>query len=460
MASVTFRFIQNETVRDDGTQLVLLRITYQRKHKYIGTGVYLREKHFNPDATKDKENWVRKSYGTADAVNTQNGILKAWLDRGEAAKKRLTEIGQPFTADDVKQRIEQTSSDSLAAFIRHAIQRYRDRGQEGTANNQEYYLRALCRFMGLDPKTGDFTIYQLSPQLMEDFETYLLTKETSRKGSTDASRRNSTSEKLRKLHQYIRAFIVKHKLPDELDPLRGRIFESAPTRRVQLSEAEVMILAAAKLPTQTKGECTLNNARNIYLCSYFLHGLRARDLIMARVSQLTTEWQIVDNVPVRKYRFMTTALKTDKTKYIYVEDEILPILLDYATNKEPDDFLFPFLKTRHKHLDDVKLKNKAKSQNIIINGCLKTIAETLKINKPIYMHSARHTFADMLMEETGDIRLLQASLDHSEISTTERYFSRGVKQSLTDKANSLYRRQAATRSQITDLDSETLLKQY
>lgn len=445
MASVTFNFFLNETAKEDSTRLVLMRITYQRKHKYIGTGVYVREKHFNPEGTYDKENWVRKAFGEVEAVATQNGILKAWIDRGNKVKQHLTGIGQHFTVDDVKQRLEQTSGDSLAAFIRETVAFFRSRKQNGHATNHEATLNALLECMGLDKQTGEFTIYQLSAHVVEKFETYLLTRKIRRKSSTDASRRNSANEHLRRLHHHIRNFLVKHKLPDELDPLRGRIFKVAPTKRVQLNDAELIKWMDAKLPTGTKAERTINDSRNLYLCSYFLHGLRARDLIVARVSQLVQEWDLKDGQLVRRYRFLTTAMKTDKTKAIQVEDEILPILLAYAEGKEPDEFLFPFLKSHIRHLSQEEIEDKAKNQNVYVDGKLKVIAAQLGINKPVAMHSARHTFAEMLMEETGDVRLLQVSLGHSEISTTERYFSRGAKQSFTDKANSLYRRQAQNR---------------
>ncbi|WP_262893423.1 tyrosine-type recombinase/integrase [Spirosoma profusum] len=181
---------------------------------------------------------------------------------------------------------------------------------------------------------------------------------------------------------------------------------------------------------------------------------------MARVSQLVAEWHIVDDKPVRRYRFLTTALKTEKTKAIVVEVEVLSILLNYAQGKQPDDFLFPFMGDQYRTKPEAVQLRRAKAQNSYVDHLLKKIALSLGINKPLAMHSARHTFAEMLMEETGDVRLVQASLAHAKLTTTERYFATGSKQSFTDKANELYRRQGMARItvEIESVRSETIVK--
>jgi site-specific recombinase XerD len=43
------------------------------------------------------------------------------------------------------------------------------------------------------------------------------------------------------------------------------------------------------------------------------------------------------------------------------------------------------------------------------------------ITKPITVHSLRHSFATVLYNQTGDIRLVQQALRHQHVSTTEIY---------------------------------------
>lgn len=453
MASVTFKIVQNDTVREDGTQLVLMRITYQRKHKYIGTGVYVRAKHFNPDATTDKANWIRKSYGDDSSVQTLNSIIRKWLEKGDQVKRVLNELQLPYSVADVKSRLENEQANvSLSQFIRDAIKRFHDRNQRANARNHEAMHRHLSRFMNVDIETGDFYLHELTPDVLTKFETFMLNRAARHHSTTQASRRNSTSEYLRKLHQHIKAFIIARKLPDEADPYRGRKFETMPTEPVELTDGEMYIWETTSLPLTTQGERSLNNARNIYLASYYLHGLRAGDLVTARVSQLQYIWQMQAGKPVQQYRFYTVSQKKHKAKSILVHENILPILLEYAAEKEPDDFLFPFLPNKCKNLSGEDFEEAVRIRIIYIDKLLKTVAKTFGIDKPVSMHSARHTFAEQLYDMTGDVRLVSGSLSHSRLSTTEKYLTRN-QQTKLDTANVVYKKRTVDSDEESDSDN-------
>ncbi len=47
--------------------------------------------------------------------------------------------------------------------------------------------------------------------------------------------------------------------------------------------------------------------------------------------------------------------------------------------------------------------------------------EKAEIDRPVSLHSLRHTFATNLYEKTGDLHLVQRALNHRQITTTEIY---------------------------------------
>jgi integrase len=91
-----------------------------------------------------------------------------------------------------------------------------------------------------------------------------------------------------------------------------------------------------------------------------------------------------------------------------------------------------------------------------VNAVLKLLAEKLEINKRLTMHSARHTFAETLYEETGDLRLVSDALTHTKFSTTEKYLRRGA-QVNSDRANRIYGKFRSIPA--IEIPTETVLKQ-
>ena len=57
--AITYKLELNSKPKDDNTCGILLRITENRKHKRISTGVFVPAKDFNKKAEVDK--WIRRS---------------------------------------------------------------------------------------------------------------------------------------------------------------------------------------------------------------------------------------------------------------------------------------------------------------------------------------------------------------------------------------------------------------
>ncbi|GAB3272536.1 hypothetical protein GCM10027347_44240 [Larkinella harenae] len=426
MANVTFTPFLNDKANDAGLHLVMIRITYQRKHKYFGTSVYVSRKYFNEKASAEKQNWILRGH---NGHETANGMIAAYLEKGKNAVKSLVQIGEPYTVDQIKRRIENADSDSFDAYLVGRVAHYKARKQNGTARNTEAVLKCVRGYLGRD----NFNLADLTRSAIESLETWMLNRPTRR--NPEGMHRNTVSEYLRRLHQHIQEFIVQNKLPDSMDPLRGTSLPSVPTNRLRLTTAELRVMGELEL----RPDKLPYHVRNIYLASYYLHGIRGGDIVMARVSQLHGGWQMVDGVAKHQYRFSFVSDKSEKGKTVIIDDRILPMLLQYTEGKQPDDFLFPFLKAKHKEMPFYLLKEKASAQVSYINKLLKKIAEDIGVpSEKMTIHTARHTFAEHVLDATGDIRLVQLTLQHSKIGTTERYTS-GFKQQYADKANVIYR---------------------
>ena len=155
------------------------------------------------------------------------------------------------------------------------------------------------------------------------------------------------------------------------------------------------------------------HARNVWLFSFFLAGMRVADVLHICWSD------IYDG------RLHYRMNKNDKLLSLKLPEKILPILKYYEASKEnKNDFIFPELKnTNLKNPKAVLAKTKASNKKF--NKYLASIATKAKIDKKLTMHIARHTFGNI----SGDkipIQTLQRLYRHSSITTTIQYQSNFV----------------------------------
>ena len=56
-----------------------------------------------------------------------------------------------------------------------------------------------------------------------------------------------------------------------------------------------------------------------------------------------------------------------------------------------------------------------------LNRACHAAAQMAEINKPVSLHTLRHSFATHLLEQNIDVRVIQVLLGHAKLDTTARY---------------------------------------
>ena len=155
--------------------------------------------------------------------------------------------------------------------------------------------------------------------------------------------------------------------------------------------------------------------------------MRAADVLLLR-------WK---NVEGGKLNY--TMSKTGKA---VEERDIVPqaaAILDLyrSETSKPTDYIFPLMSNSKAYSstlaqveisklpNDVKEKMFAEisSKNVLLNKCLKRLAEKAGINKKLTMHIARHSFANAAMKAGVGNNKIQGLMGHSSLTTTEKYMS-------------------------------------
>ncbi len=247
--------------------------------------------------------------------------------------------------------------------------------------SQTNHLRACKRFaawLGRSPETA-------TPDDAKYFQQHLV------EIGTSICTRNQTMTGVKFL---FRVTMRRHDLVAEIFSLKEPV--KVP---LVLSKKEIKrILAMA--PSQ-KARVMLSLA---YGC-----GMRAGEVVRLKVGDIDSAQQIIRIVQAKGRKDRNVMLPTD----------ILGLLREWWKERPtgqdkdvsgPERVLFPGY--RGKHLSARQ-----------ISRLFKEAAREAGITKPVTLHTLRHSFATHLLERGVDIRVIQALLGHTKLTTTARYAS-------------------------------------
>jgi site-specific recombinase XerD len=128
-------------------------------------------------------------------------------------------------------------------------------------------------------------------------------------------------------------------------------------------------------------------------------GLRAREVMSLKPTDIDSKRMVI-RVEQGKGR---------KDRYVMLSPQLLELLRDWWRVERPQGWLFPGgvlgqpLTTRQ------------------LNRACHAAAETAELDKPVSLHTLRHSFATHLLEQNIDIRVIQVLLGHAKLDTTALY---------------------------------------
>lgn len=240
-------------------------------------------------------------------------------------------------------------------------------------------LKHLARF------APDLQFKDLTYQFLIDFENYLL---------SIPLHKNTIAKHMKQLKRYLNSAIGQGLIDIRYHPFLNYKIQMEDTLKAYLTPEELNSIE--QLPLHS---CHgLSRCRDIFLFSCYT-GLRFSDIV--RLSK--KDIQKIDNIWWLTFPTQKTEIIVRLPLSLLSEGKALPIIRKYKFNK--NETLF----------------NLSKNSNSNINKLLKTLAHMAHIDKKISFHTARHTFATLLLYKGAQITTVQRLLGHKSIRTTEIY---------------------------------------
>lgn len=393
------KVVLRKEVKKDGSSPLAIRITKDRKSSYV----YL-EYSINPKDWDDKNQKVKKSHPNSVRFNNYLATKVAEaLNKSleiEAEKKNVTSVA-------VREKLKPTAICTFFAVAKTYLEDLHASGKYNQYTADKPRIKHFKDFM----KGHDIAFADITVSLLEKFKVFL--KGNFKKLEADQFVAMSDRTIINHLvvirsvfSKAIKAGIIDKKYyPFGSDKIKIKFPESI---KLGLSSDEVKALEQldlSELPIE-------NHARNLWLFSFYLAGMRVSDVFRLRWSDIQND------------RLHYAMGKNAKSGSFKLPEKALAILKLYELERESfDDYIFPELKRLEKKESKfIQQRTIAFAASRIDKFLNKHIAPMIDLTKPLTMHIARHTFGNI----SGDkipIQMLQKLYRHSSITTTIGYQS-------------------------------------
>lgn len=321
------------------------------------------------------------------------------LSRLEKVVRQLEQERRRYTADDVITLFHKvTKETSLFSFMHSVIAQLK---QLGKIRTSETYTATLKSFMEFR-KEQNVPLDGMDSDLMLLYEAYLKAK---------GIRMNTISFYMRILRAvYNRA--VEKGLTPQRNPFRHVYTGVEKTVKRAVSVKVIKVLKELDLSMKP----SLDFARDMFMFSFYTRGMSFVDMAYLKKTDLQNG--------ILTYR----RRKTGQQLAIRWEKCMEEIINKYPSNGS--DFLLPIIKeqgSERKQYDNALH---------LVNYRLKDLSGMLKLQRPLTMYVARHSWASVAKARNIPLSVISEGMGHDSEKTTQIYLV-SLEASVVDKANKM-----------------------
>lgn len=384
----TLKFVLRTNKRKaDGTIPVFLRITENRKSRFVSTGITIEERHWNPDKEEVRRSHPQYAVFNDDLTRLKHEAQTATIEIKGSRKRKLS-------AEAVKKELQGRGASQFLPFAEAYAEEWLAKGKYWEWRKIHVVINKLKSFVGGD----DLAFSDIDNAFLVRFSRYMRERLK--------NRTNTVAKNLQILHRIIKRAVQDGLVAPGDDPFLYFSVKTEPTTKEKLSIEEVRALEALDLPLGSE----LELARDAFLFSFYCAGIRFGDVCRLK-------WKNVAGG-----RLTYRMAKTQRPKSVKLQPQAEAILSKYGPGeRDPEGLVFPILDRDYD--DEVLVRRRISSKNVMVNRHLKTLAKLIKTNVNLSFHVSRHSFADYARTSGMDLYSISKALGHSNLKMTEVYLN-------------------------------------
>ena len=376
----------------DGTFPLMLRLTQNRKRKYLSLGMSVEERFWDFKKNQPKRN-----------CPDREAILTVIERKSKQYREQITQFkaeGKDYTLETLVQHVENPVRQmNLGDYMEHCIDVLKAENRYGYARNLDELRASILHFR----KTLDFYFSDIDLRWLRGYELYLRGR---------GNKANTIGIRMRALRMlYNRAIADKVVKRDNYPFNDFKVSEfHEQTMKRAISKEDIKRIIDLDLRTVTTCHSPyLSLGRDLFLFSYLSCGINLTDMARMRYCDIF------------EGRLSYHRQKTGKLISFQLQPMALDIIAKYRKpDAAPNDYIFPIL-DRRIHKTEVQKRDRIHKVMKATNRALRRIGEVLDIPIDLTTYVARHSYATVLKRSGVSTAIISESLGHSSEKVTQIY---------------------------------------
>ncbi|WP_417363668.1 phage integrase SAM-like domain-containing protein [Galbibacter sp.] len=385
MASI--KIIQRTKALSSGLFPIFLRVTKDRKSKFISLNLACEKSQWNSSKSEFRKNFIDYRQ-----FNETLGDIKK---RAEKIISDALAEQDDITLDEFHDRFFDFKLDKKLTFLQAFDEYITELTTSNRTGNARYYSDSKRSFENfLNGKTVSFK--EVTPKLLKEYEVFLRSN-----GNSDTG----VAAKMRAIRTVFNDGIKKNYTKPEHYPFN--VYKISKLKKTNNKRAISTNAVKKIIQLDINKNPHLIDSKNYFLFSYYTRGMNFYDMMLLK-------W---DNIKEGKIQYVRRKTKTAFT--IEILNPVAEILAYYKAQKRPTDYVFPIL--LRNNMTPMQIENRKAKTLKRYNKQLKEIASKCGIEEKLTSYVARHSFATNLKQKGISTDIISEAMGHQNLAITQSY---------------------------------------